>query len=173
MNVFNLISAGGGSGSGLYVWKKCLQQVISEYTLSMELIDYVISDDENAYPNGGTQGEYYYERYTPLSAGLFNCTKYITGSYTMTSTLSSIIVTHNLGVVPKVAYIWTDTVSGQTRRQAIVVSANGYTFYGEYYGTGVSYTGYDSGITATSTEFGFYSTNSFVSGATYNYIIFA
>ena len=50
------IRIGGGKSSGLYVWKKLTAQ-------GGALIDYVVSDDPTAYPNGGYKSGYYYELY--------------------------------------------------------------------------------------------------------------
>ena len=47
---------GGGKSSGLYVWKKLSSQ-------GGIFIEYVVSDNPNKYPNGGEQGNYYYELY--------------------------------------------------------------------------------------------------------------
>ena len=46
---------GGGKSSGLYVWKKCYNDT------SHTFFDYIVSDKETTYPNGGEQGGYWYE----------------------------------------------------------------------------------------------------------------
>ena len=47
---------GGGKPEGLYAWKKC--QNDTDHTF----IDYVVSDKETAYPDGGEKGGYWYEK---------------------------------------------------------------------------------------------------------------
>ena len=50
------IRIGGGKSSGLYVWKKLTAE-------GGVLIDFVVSDNETTYPDGGMHGGYYYELY--------------------------------------------------------------------------------------------------------------
>ena len=47
--------SGGGNSEGKYVWKKLTTQ-------GGDFIDYVVSDSETDYPDGGTQGGYWYEK---------------------------------------------------------------------------------------------------------------
>ena len=47
---------GGGKPEGSYVWKKLSAQ-------GGDFIDYVVSDKETAYPDGGEKGGYWYELY--------------------------------------------------------------------------------------------------------------
>ena len=47
---------GGGKSEGMYVWKKC------ENDTDHTFIDYIVSDKENAYPDGGEKNGYWYEK---------------------------------------------------------------------------------------------------------------
>ena len=71
-----------------------------------EFISYVVSEDSTKYPDGGEQGGYYYEKATPLAIENFGCTKYETGSLTVSSTTSYKTVSHSLGVIPKFAILY-------------------------------------------------------------------
>ena len=55
-------------------------------------IDYVISDNPNVYPDGGTQDGYWYEKPITLSE---------TGTLTLATDNTKITVPHTLGVKPK------------------------------------------------------------------------
>ena len=109
MNVFNMINGGGGSGSGLYVWKKYSDSTKSDF------IGYVISDDSAKYPDGGEQDGFFYETVTgsvPLE--YLRGTKVIKGSFTPSSDKQSNTVTHNLNIRAKVAFVWADGETGGT-----------------------------------------------------------
>ena len=91
---------GGGKSEGLYVWKKLSAQ-------GGDFIDYIVSDKETAYPDGGEKGGYWYEK---VSDGvdlksIFNLTDIAVDVFTPASDLDSPNIPHSLGKVPKVALI--------------------------------------------------------------------
>lgn len=72
-------------------------------------LDYVVSDDETAYPDGGTQGGYWYEKVVegvPLT-GILGMQKIAVDYFTPTADtyLSGITLTHSLGAVPTTVFI--------------------------------------------------------------------
>lgn len=86
------------SSSGLYVWKKLSAK-------GGTFIDYVVSDSTDAYPDGGTQGGYWYEK---VKNFMFGLTKEAHGSFIPSSNSKSYSITHNLGSKPKFIVIYTD-----------------------------------------------------------------
>lgn len=82
---------------GAYVWKKL--------SASGTFIDYVVSDSTNAYPDGGTQGGYWYEK---VKNFMFGLTKEAHGTFTFTTDTSGYTLEHNLGTRPKLVIIYTD-----------------------------------------------------------------
>lgn len=69
------------------------------YTGTVEIVDYVVADDAEAYPNGGTQDGYWYELVEEGLRGIDY------GTVTLTSTATSITVEHNLKSIPSYAII--------------------------------------------------------------------
>ena len=98
---------GGGKPEGLYVWKKC------ENNTDHTFIDYVVSDKETAYPDGGEKGGYWYERVsegiTPEMFGLskMEVVEYIPASDEGLST-RGLSFTHSLGETPKLEILTSD-----------------------------------------------------------------
>ena len=86
--------------NGAYVWKKLSAK-------GGTFIDYVVSDNTSAYPDGGTQGGYWYEK---VKNFMFGLTKEAHGTFTLTTDTSSYSYTleHNLGTRPKLVIIYTD-----------------------------------------------------------------
>lgn len=76
---------------GLYVWRKFTAQ-------GGTFIDFVVSDIESAYPDGGLKDGYWYER---TENGPYKTTS---GSVTLIDKAGEITVEHGLGEVPK-AYL--------------------------------------------------------------------
>lgn len=72
---------------GAYVWKKMTAE-------GGDFIDYVVSDQENAYPDGGEKGGYWYEKVVEGKAGIDF------GEVTLASYANSITVSHKLGTTP-------------------------------------------------------------------------
>ena len=78
---------------GAYVWKKLTAQ-------GGDFIDFVVSDSETAYPDGGEQGGYWYEKVVEGISGIDF------GTVTPTSSsLKEITINHALGIKPSYAVI--------------------------------------------------------------------
>ena len=76
---------------------------------SGDTIDYIVSDKENAYPDGGEKGGYWYEK--------VGGAKVATGEITFSSAVDSITIEHGLGKEPKSIFlinIYKDTSTKQT-----------------------------------------------------------
>lgn len=104
---------------GAYVWKKLSAK-------GGTFIDYVVSDSTNAYPDGGTQGGYWYEK---VKNFMFGLTKEAHGTFTFTTDTSSYTLEHNLGTRPKLVIIYTDDSlkgSQYSIRAKIFVDRNSY-----------------------------------------------
>ena len=90
---------GGGKSEGLYVWKKLSAQ-------GGDFIDYVVSDKETAYPDGGEKGGYWYEKVSEgLDLSALGFTMCETGEITLASSDVKLTINHSLGVKPKAVYI--------------------------------------------------------------------
>ena len=93
---------GGGKPEGLYVWKKC------ENDAGHTFIDYIVSDKETAYPDGGEKGGYWYERVSEgITPEMFGCTKMAVDTFTLSSTMEikNYTISHSLGEIPKFMYV--------------------------------------------------------------------
>lgn len=73
-----------------------------------DMVGFVVSDKENAYPDKEVKDGYYYERVS-LSTGAFNCTKYEVGTIYNAMTGTSLVINHSLGVKPKYVIAWQNT----------------------------------------------------------------
>lgn len=74
------------------------------------VLDFAVSDDPTAYPDGGTQGGYWYEKFQ-LDPTLFGCTKYAVDKFTLTErTSQTYSVPYSLDEIPKLAIIATEEV---------------------------------------------------------------
>lgn len=84
---------------GMYVWRKFTAQ-------GGTFIDFVVSDIESAYPDGGLKDGYWYEKFQLNS--LFHCTKVAVDEIVVTTEGSSlntaITLNHSLGEQP-IAYL--------------------------------------------------------------------
>lgn len=89
---------------GAYVWKKLSAK-------GGTFIDYVVSDSTDAYPDGGTQGGYWYEK---VKNFMFGLTKEAHGSFTPSANIeSTYTLEHNLGERPKFIVMYTnDSLKG-------------------------------------------------------------
>lgn len=144
------------------------------YYLGYAFVDYVASDKEDAYPDGGEQGGFYYERYEPFNVDVLGCTKYTYGTFTPTSSQYNQTIIHNMGIKPKYAFVWAETRNAGSNRQAYAVPISSATpYYGEWYGDSVSLTDYGSGSTTNETSMALYSAQKFTAGITYHYILIA
>ena len=80
---------------------------------SVEFIDYVVSDKETAYPDGGVQDGFYYEKVSEgITPEMFGCSKIAVDEFipTANGSMSATTVQHSLGEIPK-AVIIADTTS--------------------------------------------------------------
>lgn len=83
------------------------------------VLDFVVSDDPTAYPDGGTQGGYWYEKVVEgVDLSTFGITKVAVDEIVPTSDIpSSADITHSLGDTPKYLIIATgETISSSTTR---------------------------------------------------------
>ena len=78
-------------------------------------VSFVVSDKENAYPDGGEKGGYWYEKVVEgLSLEVFGCTKYAVDEFSYASDTAvpgynaTNTINHSLGVIPKFAFIIAD-----------------------------------------------------------------
>lgn len=87
---------------GAYVWKKLSAK-------GGTFIDYVVSDNTNAYPDGGSQGGYWYEKVVEgIGLESFGYTKYAVDKFTRTESypyLNSCPINHSLGEIPRFVYV--------------------------------------------------------------------
>ena len=89
-------------------------------------VDFTVSDDPTAYPDGGEQGGYWYEKVVEGVAGIDF------GEVTLASTTTSVTVNHNLGVVPSwVALI--PKILNRPSYDEIVENINGKVLYNSSY----------------------------------------
>ena len=85
---------------GTYVWKKLTAH-------GGDFVNFVVSEQSTAYPDGGTQDGYWYEKVVDgLDLSLFGCTKYAVDKFTFSSnTTYKTTVNHSLGEIPKFTFI--------------------------------------------------------------------
>lgn len=87
-----------------------------------ELIGYVVSDKETAYPDGGEKGGYWYEKFSErITPELFGCTKMAIDEVTFSSRtlLSEVTFNHSLGEKPSHVIIVVETYPGSTFNDAL------------------------------------------------------
>lgn len=96
---------------GLYVWKKLTSE-------GGDFVDFVVNDTETAYPDGGMQDGYWYEKNKDiLTAEKLGYTKIAVDTFTLTSNASGTkTVSHSLGDLPKFLFLLSDdTTDGYIR----------------------------------------------------------
>lgn len=72
-------------------------------------IDYIVSDKETAYPDGGEKGGYWYEKVVEgISPEMFGLTKMAVDKYTPTAEDNLMTIPHSLGETPKIAILIAD-----------------------------------------------------------------
>lgn len=87
---------------GLYVWKKLTAQ-------GGDFVDFVVSDSESAYPDGGTQDGYWYEKVSErITPEMFGCTKMAIDKVVFSSINSISTFNHSLGTQPTIGIVLTD-----------------------------------------------------------------
>ena len=77
----------GSSNSSYYTAHYLVYGPVTVYTF----LDYIVSDKENAYPDGGEKGGYWYEK---VGGG------FTSGELTLASSVSEITIEHGLGKIP-------------------------------------------------------------------------
>lgn len=149
----------------------------------LSFIDYIVSDKETAYPDGGEKGGYWYEK---VSEGIdlekLGCTKFEEGSVVLSSDSASMSLNHSLDVVPKFGLLYTDELPNSgvyvKNMSRVIRPSDGYDGYALFYGNAsdgeYKYNYQGSGYTWTTTTayFSCGSSQKFKSGITYNYVIF-
>ena len=162
---------GGGKPEGLYAWKKC------ENDTDHTFIDYVVSDKETAYPDGGEKGGYWYEKVVEgFDLEKLGCTKFEEGSFTPTSDVTNITVSHSLNIYPQFAICYSDSItsnnSDYVKKSIMLISTIIVKTY-SMYGNDTAKT-YEETNANGETNIIFRSGDSykyFKSGVTYNYVV--
>ena len=98
-------------------YKYDIHSVKTEYTF----LGYIVSDKENAYPDGDVQNGYYYEKVVGVKAAF--------GSVSISNSPSDLVINHNLGVMPTKA--WGFAMEGGSYSTAFYVDGtSAYVRYG-------------------------------------------
>ena len=164
---------------GAYVWKKLTAQ-------GGDFVNFVVSDQSTAYPDGGTQDGYWYERVVEgITPEMFGYTKYAVDGFTLAVNSKNFTVAHSLEEVPKIAIIVSeddaDTQWHTTKEITIFLQYNYYSYIQElkrYSGSDASYATnagkYSSNYVApTTTAVSIYAPNNILSGKSYTLITMA
>ena len=162
---------GGGKPEGMYAWKKC------ENDTNHTFIDYIVSDKETAYPDGGEKGGYWYEK---VSEGIdlekLGCTKLEEGSFTPSGDAYVYNATHSLGVIPKFAIVYGGIISGAYvcwQTFPIATSGNSLGACVSQGGTGCYVSSYAATFTSSKAELQMNSGDKFKAGIEYHYLLLA
>lgn len=77
------------------------------FTKEPTLVDYVVSDDANAYPSGAEKDSYWYEKVTSgIPAKAFNRTKFAVDKITFSTAMpQSTSLSHSLGSIPTAVFL--------------------------------------------------------------------
>lgn len=160
--------SGSGNSEGKYVWKKLTAE-------GGDFIDFVVSDSETDYPDGGTQGGYWYEKSGGgiLDKGALNMgyTKFEYGTITITSNSSYFQINHGMKIKPKFVFLKAKNPANSTIKEAIYSECATKILYD--YNTDFGY-GQDVGgkgeVTETSIRFNLAGSMGFGSGS-FDYIM--
>ena len=144
---------------------------------SGDTIDYIVSDKETAYPDGGEKGGYWYEKVVEFDVSSLGLTKYEIGSFIPTSGVNTITVHHSLGIKPKFFIVYGGDSNANwnvSRLAGVSFSSDNemrivFSYYKSAYGGTNSSS---SGNTTTSITFNI-SDTSFLSGNKYKYLLLA
>ena len=82
--------------------------LIIGYVPTYTFLDYIVSDKETAYPDGGEKGGYWYERVSEgITPEMFGCTKMAVDKFTLSSrkSCSGYTISHSLDAIPKFMFI--------------------------------------------------------------------
>ena len=112
---------------GLYVWKKLTAE-------GGDFVDFVVSDQETAYPDGGIQGGYWYEKVKDgITPEMFGFTKMAVDTFIYATTTSgNTSHQHSLGEIPKMVIIRAKTKPPVNSGRSVIenlVGFNGSEFY--------------------------------------------
>ena len=92
---------------GAYVWKKFTAQ-------GGDFVDFAVSNSESAYPDGGTQDGYWYERTGEIDVPKFGFSNVAVDKVKFSSrTALNTAISHSLGITPKLVIVVVDP-SGAT-----------------------------------------------------------
>ncbi len=127
LTLISTYASGGTAGVYNATWDASTQQLsavgsawsldstvrIEDKKTEKTLIDYVVSDNASAYPDGGVKDGYWYEKFESFMFGL---TKEAHGSFVLsTDEKTSYTLEHNLGEKPKFIVIYTnDSLKGNS-----------------------------------------------------------
>ena len=154
--------------------------------IKKDFLGYIVSDKENAYPDGGEKGGYYYEKVEVIDLSKLGCTGYYEGSITPTSSATNPSLPIPSGIIPKWILLRVadkKAASGKLYAcvQKIAEEANGYGDYYLAYGGSASkgvgntdyntFNGGNSQISAPSTTVMLISANYSLDTVKYNYLV--
>ncbi len=93
-----------------------------------QFIGYIVSDDEEAYPDDGIQEEYHYKKIEFSIKSILNITKSAKDTFTFASDtyLNNATLTHSLGAIPKLVIVKDE--------KSQVVASGRYTYIAEIFG---------------------------------------
>jgi hypothetical protein len=161
-------------------WLGDARTIVSKnhYELEKEFIGYVVSDKEDAYPDGAVHDGYYYERYKGIPLENINALEFETGTITSASGYpTSITVNHSLSSAPTKAFLIAETMPsrGEDWLRGAMISPAGISSSNSFIyksGRGIGNTGRGASNSTTVT-FNTDTTYTFGAGVTYRYILFA
>ena len=148
---------------------------ISEASIG-DFIDYIVSDKETAYPDGGEKGGYWYERVRVIDLKKLGCTKFVEGSFTPSSDTYVYNATHSLGVIPKFAIVYGGIISGTYVNWEVFPITTAGSAYGVCVnsgGNGCNYSSYMATFTSSKAEFQVNANGKLKSGIEYHYLLLA
>ena len=124
---------------GAYVWKKLTAE-------GGDFVDFVVSDQETAYPDGGIQGGYWYEKVKDGIdlLGVCGTTKIVVDTFVpAVDTAINTYLNHSLGTMPKIAIVYAKSTKAYTPALSIIITnASGATpgFVSHYNSSGYFHT---------------------------------
>lgn len=144
----------------------------------IEFLDetYIVSDKENAYPDGGEKGGYWYEKVSVIDLVKIGCTKFEEGSFTPSSDTYVYNATHSLGVIPKFAIVYGGIISGKYVNWEVFSITTAGSAYGVWVnsgGNGCNYSSYSATFTSSKAELKVNTNGILKSGIEYHYLLLA
>ena len=92
--------------------------LIIGYVPAYIFLDYIVSDKETAYPDGGEKGGYWYEKASEgITPEMFGCTKMAIDTYTPAANImmGDVTLYHSLGEKPRLVIIVSDNMDSYER----------------------------------------------------------